>query len=62
MLGLDIGKNSNYGKIVKIVMHGDNDENDKNRNWTMSFESQQRKKSFLGCFEHPVFGCWQRTK
>ena len=36
MLGLDISKITYYGKIVEIVTHGDNDYNDKNRNWTMS--------------------------
>ena len=45
MHGLDIGKNSNYGKIVKIVTHGgDNDYNGKNRNWTMSIGKRMERK------------------
>jgi len=44
IFGLDISKNSNYGNIIKIVTHGDNDENGKNCNWTMSSNPKKKNK------------------
>ena len=57
MLGLDIGKNSNYGKIVKIVAHGDNDENGKNCNWT-KLHVYEAKTEVLKIAQYISFKFW----
>ena len=58
MLGLDISKNYNYSNIVKIITHGDNNENNKNHNWTMSLETHKikNKKFHEVCLQHLNLG------